>query len=628
MGYRYSFNQLIYKIQDEGIEELVYADSVNSLIKTGTPYDIDRLENERTRITKNLQNNGYYAFSKDQVYFEADSSIGSKKVDITLKIKPNRTIATSDSIINTDHVQFYISAVYVHTQFDPNRYVITDTMGFKGYHFVQSAPHRKKPDRDQFIKFTTITQKVFFKKGSLFSISDLESTYSHLGGLQLFKFINISFIQKGNGDSLDCIIQLTPVPKQYFSIETEGTHSSGNLGVGTNLVYNNKNTLKGAEILEIRFKGALEAQKTFAVSEDKEVTPIDVFNTIEAGPEIKYHIPRLLFPIKAEKIPKRYDPKTVISTAYNFQRRTDFTRSIANFSFGYEWKESAYKTHILAPIEISSIKIADDSPILDTINSISNDFIRYSFIDHLTTATRYSFIYNNQQLGKKRNFTYLRGNAEFAGNTLRVLNTLLKSEITGDGASYEIFGIQYAQFMRFDADVRQYAIINQHNTIVFRLAAGMGITYGNSTVMPFEKSYFAGGANGIRAWQARDLGPGSYTGPTNFDQIGDIKIEANIESRFDIVGVFEGAAFIDIGNIWLMSADEDRPGAQFETSQFLNELAMGGGLGLRLNFSFFIIRLDAAIPIKDPAQEREKRWVLKGSSVEDINFNLGIGYPF
>ena len=211
---------------------------------------------------------------------------------------------------------------------------------------------------------------------------------------------------------------------------------------------------------------------------------------------------------------------------------------------------------------------------------------------------------------------------------LRAINTLLESEKTIGGESYEIFGIRYAQFMRFDADVRQYAIINQHNTIVFRLAAGMGLTYGNSSVMPFEKSFFAGGANGIRAWQARDIGPGTYAGPANFDQIGDIKIETNIESRFDIIGVFEGAVFIDAGNIWLMNADADRPGAKFEMDQFFNEFAIGGGLGLRLNFSFFIIRLDAALPLKDPSRENEKRWVLNNSSVDDINFNLGIGYPF
>jgi outer membrane protein assembly factor BamA len=297
-----------------------------------------------------------------------------------------------------------------------------------------------------------------------------------------------------------------------------------------------------------------------------------------------------------------------------------------NFTFGYEWKESIYKTHTFEPLIISSTKIADNSPILE--DTTINAFIKNSFIDHLTTATRYVFIFNNQLLGKNRNFSYLRGNIEFAGNTLRAINNLSNKLDNETDTSYSIGGIQYAQYIRTDFDFRYYNIINQHSTIVFRLAAGLGVPYGNSQSLPFEKSFFVGGANGIRAWEARNLGPGSYNGKVNFDQIGDIKIEANLESRFKIISIFEGAAFIDAGNIWLSQEDPDRLGAKINTSSFLSELAIGGGFGVRLNFNFFIIRLDAAYKLKDPSYDKNSRWIIDNLSFNKATWNFGIGYPF
>ncbi|HIA37428.1 MAG TPA: hypothetical protein EYN89_12040 [Flavobacteriales bacterium] len=211
---------------------------------------------------------------------------------------------------------------------------------------------------------------------------------------------------------------------------------------------------------------------------------------------------------------------------------------------------------------------------------------------------------------------------------LRTASKLSNAVIDSIDNSYKIFGIKYAQYSKVDVDWRNYLFINQHSTLVFRIASGLGLPFGNSTVMPFERSFFAGGSNGIRAWQARQLGPGSYTGPSNYDQIGDIKIEGNIESRYEFIGVLEGAAFIDAGNIWLTHEDPERPGALFSGNEFLNEIAIGAGLGIRLNYNYFIIRLDASLPIKDPSQPKGARWIIGDSSFDIINYNLGIGYPF
>ena len=628
MGHRYLISNMYFDVNDPNMLNQIYSDSIYSHIIQGDYYDISLLDKERNRITRSFKNIGYYEFSKDYILFEADSTIKKGEIALTLRIKNQEKKINSDSTLVLSHKKYKINKIYIHTHYNTKKYLndILDTIEFKDYQFVLTDSSLKKQNKNDFIKYHTITRKIFLREGDYFKITDLENTYNHLSGLQLFKFINIYF-EKENENSLNCIIQLSTVPKQYFSIEAEGTHSQGNLGVGLNLAYINKNTFKGAENLQLRFKGALEAQKTFKVETEEKVPFLDLFNTLEIGPEIKYHIPKFLFPIKADIIPKRYNPTTTLSSAYNFQHRIDYTRSILNFTFGYEWKESIFKTHVFEPISISSTKIEDDSPILESINLISNDFIKFSFINHLTTATRYSFVFNNQVLGKNRNFSFFRGNIEFAGNTLRGINNLQNNNSETD-TSYTIGGIQYAQYIRSDFDFRYYNIINRHSTLVFRLAAGIGVPYGNSQVLPFEKSFFVGGANGIRAWQTRNLGPGAYSGSKNYDQIGDIKVEVNLESRFKIISVFEGAAFIDAGNIWLTKEDANRPGAKFNASSFLSEFAIGAGLGLRFNFNFFIIRIDAAQPLKDPSLAKNERWKIKYAKIKDLNYNFGIGYPF
>ena len=253
----------------------------------------------------------------------------------------------------------------------------------------------------------------------------------------------------------------------------------------------------------------------------------------------KLYIPKFFLPVRVEKIPKRFDPKTTLTMAYNYQTRTDYTRSIAKISFGYDWKETNYKTHIFNPVEINLVKIDPESKILSDTNLMKNLFVSNSFIDHFTTALRYTFIFNNQQIHKNTNFTYFKANLEFAGNLLNGINTLAKIEPDPVDSSYSLLKIKYSQYVRSDIDLRYYHILNQHNTLVYRAAMGIGIPYGNSNVLPFEKSFFAGGANDIRAWEAYKLGPGSFSSDAITIQLADIKLEGNIEYRFDITKMFQ-----------------------------------------------------------------------------------------
>jgi outer membrane protein assembly factor BamA len=629
-GARYRIGKLEYQIEDPLIASKLKEDQELSLLKIGSMYDKNILDDERDRIVKKLKNQGYFFFSKDYIQFEADTALGEHSIAVKLQIEQFREKNTS-GINERDHRRYKLRRIYIQPDFFPEEEErALDTVAYGEYQFlILPGSLNKKGDRNAYIRFKTIARKVFMKENEYFKMDDFNNTYHHLASLNIFKFINIEFERTQVENELSCLIQLNPIPRHTIQIEAEGTNAADNLGIAENLTYRNKNIFKGAEMLEISVKTALESQKAFT-DDDNGIGDLGLFNTIETGPEVKVNFPRLLFPIKEERIPKRYDPKTSLHLSYNYQLRSDYTRWIWEGGVAYEWEESPQKTHILTPFNLSSVKIKDDSPILTS--SFANDFIKNSFTNHFISATRYSFIYSDQQLNRKENFTYFRGNLEIAGNALHGLSSATNAEQDPMNGSYSIFGIQYAQYVRADLDVRRYNLINQYSTIVFRFTAGLGLPYGNSTVMPFEKSYFSGGANGLRAWQARNIGPGSYQGPTNYDQIGDIKLEGNIESRFEFLGPLEGAAFIDAGNIWLARVDEAsddiREGAKFEFNSFYKEIAIGAGLGIRLNYDYFLIRVDAAVPVKDPAEPVGQRWVLDDASFSRINFNLGIGYPF
>jgi outer membrane protein assembly factor BamA len=633
----YKIRSINYTIGDPRIKDIVMGETENSLLKLENNYDADILQKERDRVTAILRNRGYFYFSKEYIYCKVDSSLNNRHVDLFFGIKPRQEIQVpgTDSVITDYHHIYTINNVFIQTDYNPKAIdtsgIAPDTLLYNNYYFLYSGHKLKfKPD--------ILVQTIFIRKGDLYEVSDYEVSHKRLAELGIFKFINIRF-EENKPDSLsldrkyllDCYIQLTPSAKQSFSIETEGTHNVGNLGVAGNFVYRNKNTFKGIEALELKLKGALEAQKTFIKAADNSGDiKLFLFNTYEIGPEANLSFPKFLLPFRINNLSKNFNPKTIIKTTYNYQQRPGFyNHSIANLSFGYSWKESRAKSHYFYPFENNLVKIDLDSIYSAGLNNSKKISLLNSYKSHLTTSSRYTFIYNNQETTKNKNFIFFRGNLEFAGNLIRRLNKSFKSPDDIDG-SYQIFGIKYAQYFRPDVDLRYYDILKRKTSVVYRIAAGFGLPYGNSKIMPYEKSFFSGGSNGIRAWRARTLGPGSYkdTSLIKVEQTGDIKLEANIEYRFGIIKIIEGAVFIDAGNIWLLNTDPTRPKARFENKKFLGEFAIGAGMGTRLNFSFFIFRIDAAIPVKDPSKPSGSRWVLDDASLKKINFNLGIGYPF
>lgn len=650
-GKPYVFDSLFYAIPDDLLRYYVYADSSNTLIQAGKNYDVDILQQERERITNDLNNNGYYLFTKDYIYYQVDTNYGNRKAKITLGVKnfAKRYQENSDSIVESPHQRFYIRNIYIQPDYiskKADKELQKDTLQVEDYFIL----HTQKLQ----IKTRVLLDAIFIRKSELYQQKNMEDTYKRLSEIREFRSINISFTQVGL-DQLDCRINLTPILKQSFTVETEGTNTGngGNLGVAGSFVYQNRNLFHGAELLELKLKGGLEAQKVFNDnSQSSNLSNTNrPFNTIEIGPEGNLYIPRFLLPFHV-RASKRSNPKTIITSAFTYQNRPDYTRYITNLSFSYNWHETTKKRHNISPLVINFVKVDLQPNFLNYLTTSVNDlYILYSFSNHLSTSTRYTFTFNEQNINKPENFSFFKLNFESSGNILRGIydlsnaikeNTFLKDE----NNSYHLAGVAFSQYLRMDADYRYYWNRNEINKVVFRFAAGVGKPLANYSSLPFERSFFSGGANGIRAWQARTLGPGSYNthGQFQFDQFGDGQLEGNLEYRFKMFKMLQGATFLDAGNTWLGKVDSSRIGGDFQFNRFYKEIAIGSGIGLRADFNFFIIRFDIGLKVRDPQFDEANRWVIQhlfdaewkriyreNNSTTKYNFlafNIGIGYPF
>lgn len=626
----YTLRNITFTSKDRVIQEIINSDTSNSLLKSGNRYDEDEIEKERERIATGLRNRGYYFFNKNYItFFDADSSLNSHQVDLPLYVnRINENVDLSLDLTPEDHHPYLINNVYIQTDYNPKEpnAVPKNSSTFNDYNFLSNS------DQDVFRK-KALLRAIFIKRGDLFQQNDLDYTYARLLDLNVFKFIKILYTKVPRDSAqknymLDVTIQLTPIPKQDYSVETEITHAGGNLGLAGSFGYRNKNTFKGAESLELRVKGSVEALRNF--NDSIAVKKLFFFNTFEVGPEINMNIKRLLF-LPEKRISRRTIGRTNLSLSFNYQDRPDYTRRIINFSFAYLWRQSQRVSWALYMADMNSVKVDLSQAFSDKLNKLSDLNLRNSYNTHLTPATRGTVVFTNQLVRPGKSFYFLRINLEEAGNIMApiISSKLLHEPRNADGRK-TITRIPYAQYIKPDIDASFHQRLNQHNTLVYRIAAGWGFEGPNSSSLPFEKSFFGGGANSLRAWQARTLGPGSYKNEINIEQSGDVKFESNIELRSSLIKILEGAAFIDAGNIWTNHEDLARPGSQFNTKNFINELAIGAGLGLRFDFSFFILRVDGAVKVHDPSLELNDRWVYSKQNfhMRDITLNLAIGYPF
>jgi len=626
----YTIRNLFYEINDTTIQKLFYFDSVNCLIDRGKPYDVDVLQAERLRFERFIKDHGYYGFSGDHIYYRIDSTIGNREVNIYYGIKDFMKLDENNRIIQVPHSMYRVKNVYIYPDFVPrdalergeDYFRNLDTIDYKGYYFITG---NSKPE----LKYDLIIQSLYIKPGSIFNVTNTEQTQAHLLGLKVYRLVNIYYEEpdnaetaSGSGLMLNCNIQLTLLSQQSFRIEVEGTNSEGNLGGALNFVYQHKNLFRGAEQLNLKLKGAYEALS----QQDKKLR-----NTQEYGVETSLHLPKFLLPfLKKEDFIKKYNPTTTVLAAYNYQNMPFYTRTMANATFGYNWNARNYQTHIVNPVQLNFVKLLSIDPTFQS-KIDSSSYLAYSYRDVMILGGNYSFIFNNQKIQKSRDYWFLRINAEAAGNLMAMAGKLTGADKT-DG-SYYIFGQPFAQYIRADIDIRYNVILNDASSMVYRGFIGAGIPYGNSKAIPFEKQYFGGGANGIRAWQVRSLGPGSYVpDDTGFlNQTADIKLEANVEYRFKLFWILEGALFFDAGNIWSFNADIARPGSQFSFKNFYNDIAVGTGMGLRFDFNFVIGRLDLGMKLRDPLLSDGSSWIFLNRNYnfkDDFTLVVAIGYPF
>lgn len=625
----YLISSLSYIFEDPGLKDIVLEDTVNSLIKSGDIFDVDVLHNERSRLETHIRNKGYYNFSREHVFFNADTTLSNMSVDLTLGISRYRERLGEGGFELRPHQKYIIGNVNILPFYNPRQaidrqeeyYRNMDTLVFRDMYYLykdeMSVSHR------------VLAQKNFLLPGEIYSQENVDLTYRHLFALRQYRLVNIRFDESNeniNAESdfkqLDAWLLLTPFNLQSYTVELEGTNSSGDFGFGGNLMYQNRNILGGAEILDLKVKGSVETLNEYYSRSYK--------NTYEYGAEARLQIPRFMLPIRSISFVRRYNPRTNMTLAYNYQTRPDYTRTIANAGFGYSWRGSEYTTHIINPVELNLVRLPFSTPLFDSTIHFYN--LEASFRDHLVSETNYSFIFNNQDIRQARDFVYFRFNGEIAGNTLAAINHY--AERPKKNGYYQVLGTEFAQYFKTDIDLRYYKMLYGGNSLVYRIFAGAGLPYGNSRALPFEKKYFSGGANSIRAWQVRSLGPGSFYEPYDRsfpNRTADIKLEANLEYRFKMFWLIEGALFLDAGNIWAIDGNDKRDGALFRFNRFYNDIAVGTGLGLRFDFSFFIFRVDMGLKLRDPAEPADRRWIplnRRFNFDNDAAFNIGIGYPF
>ncbi len=639
LSHPYKIRKIKYAIPDSQIASFVYKDTARSLIRIGKNYDSYIFNDERTRITNNLLNNGFFRFSSNYIKYTIDTNLRNHQLDMTLEII-NEVVPSMENFSTwrlIPHKRYFINKIYIYPDFD---HVISFTGSYDTIVKSYQSPVKGQPQNTYYflnksdftVKPRTITQSVFISPLSPYNLDDVNQTYSQLSGLQVFKYINLQFRDvpekekkpEPGKDVIDCHIELSRKPVQSFSITTDGTNSSGAFGVQANLGYQNYNIFNGAQLLRLNLSGSMQMQASDGFEGNA------FFNTFELGANAGLTFPQFLLPIKPEKLHKTFKPKTNINLGYNYQLQQHYNRHISNVTFGYSWRQKDQIQHMFNPIEVSLVKIYKDD-YFDSVISIQQDNrLKNQYTDHLVAGLKYTFTFNNQQINKSNDFVYIRSNFETGGNLLYLANELLYGSSTGQ-LPFKLFGLPFAQFIRPDVDFRYYNVLGNNFSMVYRFYGGIGIPYGNSSLLPFEKAFFAGGANGMRGWRMYSLGPGSYNnseGSSTFNQIGDIQLEANIEWRFPLYAWIRGAFFVDAGNIWLLKESADLPGGQFIFSEFVSQIAMDFGVGLRFDFDFFIFRFDPAIPLRAPTYPEGDRWTFDKMQLKDIVWNFGIGYPF
>lgn len=627
-GGRYLISNVKFPVDSSLINSEIQILKEKTLLKAGNPFDLDVIKAERQRIDDGLKDKGFYYFNPDNIIVQADSTVSKNhKVEMIVKLKDNTPKLATE--------QFTIDKVVVFPNYnlrDAKKGLYNIPMSedsLKGYEYndIYVVDPKKK------FKPRMFDRALYFDKGDIYNRKDHNLSLNRLISLGVFKFVKNEFVVSDSlNHKFDAYYVLTPRELQSLRLEALGrTNSANYAGSELNLNWTQRNFFRGAEQFKASVYGAFDVQIG---------GPAEAENIFRAGANAQLSIPRIVAPFRFNSS-SAFVPRTNIKLGYEFQNRTTlYTLNTFNATFGYQWKENVRKEHELNVIDISYIDPANETPKFLALKA-NNPYLQRITDQQLIFGPTYSYTYSTTMLPQKNTF-YYKGMLDLAGN----ITGLITGANEKEGKQKNIFGVPFSQYAKIENDVRFYHKFTEKTSLATRLIAGVALPYGNSKYIPFSRQFFVGGSNSIRAFRARTLGPGSFDprGANNtravFDQAGDIKLEMNAEYRANLYKFLNVAAFVDAGNIWLINdefndaGENTRPGGKF-SKDFLSEVAVGAGVGLRLDFSILILRLDLAMPLRVPYYEKGDRWVLdrvkfgEGSWRRDnLILNIAIGYPF
>lgn len=620
-GELYKIRNFTYEIADSVQRKLYECDSLSRLLHARMPFDMNRLEEERVRITNLFQNNGYYLFNKDYIRYEADSTIQNRMVDVKMIV----ALPLQNDSVSHLHRQYQIGKVEVFCDVDEDDTASLKQIEKNGYQIFFRDHLKVRP--------TVLADRIVLEQGRLYRESDVQATYNNLGRLYSVLSTNVHLVPH-DSSVLDSKVTVTTNRPHSIGAELEGTNSAGDLGAALSFSYQNRNLFHGSELFTLKVRGAFEAITGLEGYADQ--------NYIEFSTEAGLMLPNLKLPLW-KRHPASVESTSEVSVMYDSQNRPEFHRRVLTGALRYRWTNK--KTRLQHRLDLVDLNYIFMPWISETFKKDylddeenRNAILRYNYENLFIVKQGYSMVYNSQgdagpNASYGKNATAIRLNIETAGNLLYGMSNLLHTQKNGSN-QYTLFNIAYAQYVKGDFDFSRSFKFDERNSLAIHAALGISYPYGNSTILPYEKRYFSGGANSVRGWSVRGLGPGTYAGTDGridfINQTGDIKLDLSMEYRTFLFWKLHGAVFLDAGNIWTIRSYEDQPGGQFRIGSFYKQIAAAYGLGLRLNFDFFILRLDGGMKAVNPAgQSKETRYPLIHPNFKrDFTLHFAVGLPF
>ncbi|MBO7219744.1 MAG: BamA/TamA family outer membrane protein [Alistipes sp.] len=631
-GEPYHISSIAYDFRDRNLEPVLLPDTVNTLLHRGDIFDISVLEAERQRIALYLKDRGYYNFSVNNVSYLADTLGGDRKVGVKVIINQNLAgyNARGEAIYDNNEV-YRLRNVNVIPRYNAVFAKSNSENYFKGFDSVEyKGLNVLFRDKRPKVRPKVLRGAIPIYPNYLYNYSEVNRTYSNLMAMGYFKSARINFTEVQNKQInpsakrpterlLDCDIYCTPALQQSVKAELEAATTSSFYGLTALLGYQNKNIFRGAEMLEITGTAGYEYMK--APNSKKK-------HAMEFGISASLSFPRFLLADYAIRS-NTTAPKTKFELSYNYQDRPYYKRGLSSMSWVYSWRRNTNSSFVIRPIGINLVDVSYIDQ--NYFNSLQNKYLKYSFQSQLIVAISGSYLLKKSYKSAPNNTTTVRANLELAGNLLSGLEHLLSKPAEGKDY-YEFLGICFSQYARADIDASHKIMFGKVTALAARLYAGLAYAYGNSDAVPFDRLFYAGGSNSMRGWAPRTLGPGASPAPSNVvypTQLGDMKLEANLEFRFPIWGMFHGATFFDLGNIWYVDRKnvEYPDSSVFHFKEFYKQLAFNTGVGLRLDIKFAILRLDWGIQLHNPNNPVGQRWI-HNFKWRNTFLNFGVGYPF